>query len=384
VPAWSHSLLESERRQYQVRAPVGKGAFGTVYEARLLGEGGFSKKVALKVLHLSHGDAEEVAQRQRDEARILGLIRHRAVVHVDGLVKLNGRWTVVMEFIDGLDLNKILRGNGKLPPTVALGIISEVASALHVAYHTDGPDGRPLHLLHRDIKPGNITVTTAGEVKVLDFGVARADFDLREAETRSVRFGSMGYMSPERLEGEDLAGGDIYSLGVLLWEFLCGTRFGQTQLSRQRQEQQVEKQLQVVTKHVGAPSEGITDLLRDMLKFMPEDRPNGREVERRCGELLREVQGPLLRDWAEREIPRLRHGVKPVPDDEGMGGKILVEGNTEWPEAAPAMAPGPDGGAGTSPVVYLAIALLFVVVLLFVFGMILMAGVLGILLGGMI
>ncbi len=377
------SAVHTERRQYEVRAPVGKGGFGTVYEARLLGEGGFSKKVALKVLHDNLDDAEDIAQRQRDEARILGLIRHRAVVHVDGLVQLNGRWTVVMEFIDGLDLNKIMRGHGKLPPSVAVGIVSEVASALHVAYHTDGPDGRPLKLLHRDIKPGNITVTTAGEVKVLDFGVARADFDLREAETRSVRFGSMGYMSPERLEGDDSAAGDIYSLGVLLWETLCGTRFGQTQISKTRQAAQIDKQIAVLESQVPAPSEGIAALLRDMLAFNPEDRPNGRDVERRCGELLREVSGPLLRDWAEREIPRLRHSVRPVDDEEGMSGQILVEGGAAPPRTVSLTGEAPAASQGPNFMLAILVALLFVVVMIVIFIFIVFAGFLGVVLGGL-
>ncbi len=306
---------------------MGKGAFGTVYEARLLGEGGFSKRVALKVLRRDLDQADEVAQRQRDEARILGLIRHRAVVHVDGLVQLNGRWVVVMEFIDGLDLNKIMKQHGRLPPSVALQIIGEIAGALHVAYHTEGPDGRPLRLLHRDIKPGNITITTAGEVKVLDFGVARADFDLREAETRSMRFGSMGYMAPERLEGEDLAAGDIYALGVLLWEMLCGVRFGQTQIARAKQEALVEERLRLLQRKLEGVPDELVGFIREMLAFFPKDRPTGREVERRCSELFRQVKGPLLRDWAEREIPRLRHGVTPPEDEEGLTGQILVEGS---------------------------------------------------------
>jgi serine/threonine protein kinase len=371
--------VDADRRQYEVRAPVGKGGFGTVYEARLLGEGGFSKRVALKVLRRDLDDAEDIAQRQRDEARILGLIRHRAVVHVDGLVQLNGRWVVVMEFIDGLDLNRIMKHHGKLPSSVAIGIIGEVAGALHVAYHTDGPDGRPLRLLHRDIKPGNITVTTAGEVKVLDFGVARADFDLREAETRSVRFGSMGYMSPERLEGEDLAAGDIYSLGVLLWEMLSGTRFGQTQLARKKQVARVEEQLEVLKTKMVDPPDGLVQLVREMLSFFPQDRPTGRAVERRCGELFRDVNGPLLRDWSEHEIPRLRHGVNLPEDEEGLTGQILFEGNQ--PENI--VSPAPNEVANQPPSVAWTLfkAIIIVSMLLGVLALVLMGVIGGLLIG---
>lgn len=353
---------------------MGKGGFGTVYEARLLGEGGFSKRVALKVLHRDLDAAEDVAQRQRDEARILGLIRHRAVVHVDGLTQLNGRWTVVMEFIDGLDLNKIMKLHGRLPASVAIGIIGEVAGALHVAYHTDGPDGRPLRLLHRDIKPSNITVTTAGEVKVLDFGVARADFDLREARTRSVRFGSMGYMSPERLEGEDVAAGDIYSLGVLLWEMLCGTRFGQTQLERKKQEKRVDEQIALLREKLGPVSDGLIQLIRDMISFFPEDRPTGREVERRCGELFRDVDGPLLRDWAERQIAKLQHGVSAPEDEEGLSGTILVEGIVSVPEKGPPVVVSEEGGSSTARALKAVLLVLTVVLVVAAFVVAILAG----------
>ena len=99
----------SEGRRYQILGVIGKGGFGTVYKAQLLGEGGFKRTVALKVLNADMREMEDVASRLRDEARLLGLLRHRAILGVDGLVRLNGRWTVVMEFIDGADLGRVTR-----------------------------------------------------------------------------------------------------------------------------------------------------------------------------------------------------------------------------------------------------------------------------------
>ena len=130
-----------------------------------------------------------------------------------------------MEYIGGADLSR-LEKHGAVPQGPALEIIGEVASALHVAYTTPGPSGEPLRLLHRDIKPQNIIVTPNGEVKVLDFSVARADYAGREAQTRHMLLGSLGYMAPERFEHKDGPGSDVYAMGVLLWEMLSGQQFG--------------------------------------------------------------------------------------------------------------------------------------------------------------
>ncbi|MEM6931118.1 MAG: protein kinase, partial [Myxococcota bacterium] len=152
-------------RRYEVLGIVGRGSAGTVYHARMHGEGGFSKDVALKVLQpTGERDAADIAQRLRDEARVLGLVSHRAIVSVDALVQLDGRWTVVMEYVPGANLFDLTHaetdpsdtGRRALPARVAVEIVSELASALDVAFHTRGPDSQPLRLLHRDLKPSNL------------------------------------------------------------------------------------------------------------------------------------------------------------------------------------------------------------------------------------
>src|SRR5262245_35712256 len=104
-----------DKRRYRVIRTVGKGGFGTVYRAELLGASGFQKQVALKVLNPDVEGSERVARRFRDEARVLGLIHHRAIVQVDGLVRLDGRWTVVMEYVEGIDLRKVIKATGAVP-----------------------------------------------------------------------------------------------------------------------------------------------------------------------------------------------------------------------------------------------------------------------------
>lgn len=291
-------------RRYKILGVLGRGGFGTVYRAELLGEGGFTRAVALKVLNAEVAGLADVAGRLRDEARLLGLLRHRAILQVDGLVRLDGRWTVVMEYVEGVDLAALI-ARGPCPPGVALEVISEVASALHVAYHWASPAGE-LRLLHRDIKPSNILVTAAGEVKVLDFGIARAEFDAREAQTKSVLFGSPGYIAPERLDFVEAPAGDVYSMGVVLHELLAGTGFGKTVGRLESQARQVRQGRERLDA-AGVPAE-VSELVARMLAYEPGDRPSARDVERACRELRGRLAPPWLRDFAEEHVPPMVAG----------------------------------------------------------------------------
>ncbi|MBK9649375.1 MAG: protein kinase [Deltaproteobacteria bacterium] len=129
-----------EPRRYNILGTLGKGGFGTVYKAQLHGSAGFTKIVALKVLNAEVAGKEEFARRARDEARVLGLVRHRAIVQVDGLVVLQGHWVVVMEYVSGVDLKRLMQA-GPVPPGVAAGS-SEVAQALDAAYREPGARGQ--------------------------------------------------------------------------------------------------------------------------------------------------------------------------------------------------------------------------------------------------
>jgi serine/threonine protein kinase len=307
--------------RYQVLEPIGRGGFGAVYKAQMLGEGSFAKIVALKILNAETGDNSEMSRRLRDEARILGLIRHRAIVHVDGLLRLNGRWTLVMEYVEGVDL-KTLITLGPVPAAAALEILGEVAAALNAAWNREGPNGTPLHLLHRDIKPSNIQITAEGEVKVLDFGIARADFGHRESETKSLIFGSPGYIAPERFEHVDGPAGDMFSLGVILYEMLVGKSYGTQILSERRYAQRLGEATEQVIEVGG--NAAVADLMRRMLAYEPGERPTSRDVERTCSDLRRAAHGEGLRDLAERVVPLLRQAHEDMPRDE-LSNSILIE-----------------------------------------------------------
>jgi serine/threonine-protein kinase len=319
------------RRRYKVISTLGKGGFGTVYRAEMIGHGGFSKQVALKVLNETDDESlEEIALRFRDEARILGLIDHRAVVKVDSLAQLEQGWAVVMEYVHGVNVTSMVKA--PTPPRVALQVVEEVASALHAAYAMPSRStGEPLRLIHRDIKPANIRVTPQGTVKVLDFGVARADFRGREAMTTQMRFGSLRYMAPERIDDIDTHAGDIFALGLILAELLGARRYPEPPKSEGRYEAFHNGVGELVRHNLGGGGFPVEDaeLLEEMVALVlqciaydHEARPTAKELEQACRRLARSVPGPELRDWAEATVPGL---IEANPVDQVATDSILME-----------------------------------------------------------
>ena len=292
----------ADGQRYEILGELGRGGFGTVYRARAHGEGGFFKTVALKVLNAEISDEPGFAERLRDEARILGMLQHRAIVRVHDLIRIDGAWTVVMELVTGVELKRLVAA-GPMPAGPALEIIEEVATALDTVFSAPGPDGAPVHLIHRDIKPSNIQLTAAGEVKVLDFGVARAEFQHRESQTRSLFFGSIGYMAPERIDGIDTHAGDVYSLGSVLVELISGVAVGRTSAHPERHETVRTTALARLWER--CPDAELYELAARCLAYDPAARPTGRELARAARRIRAQHPEPWLRDWAETTVPKL-------------------------------------------------------------------------------
>ncbi|MEN0065833.1 MAG: serine/threonine-protein kinase, partial [Myxococcota bacterium] len=311
-------MSSASYRQYRILDVVGRGGFGTVYRAELTASGGFSRQVAIKVLNRDTQDNQDLAKRLRDEARMLGLVRHRAIVQVDGLVMLDNRWAVVMEYVQGSDLFWLM--DEAVPVGPALEVVAEVASALHVAWTAATPEGEPLKILHRDLKPSNILVTPHGEVKIVDFGGARGNFQQREAQTIDVAYGSPGYVAPERLEAIESPAGDIFSLGCVFLELLAAHHVDAGELRRKQHDRRIAKLEERASER--APAAAI-ELAKAMVAWEPDQRPTAREVEREARNIRSQVQDPWLSEWAEGAISRIPE--RDVEEDHDFSDSVLYE-----------------------------------------------------------
>ncbi|MSP61171.1 MAG: PEGA domain-containing protein [Myxococcales bacterium] len=212
--------------QYRLVRQLAVGGMAEIYVASAGGVEGFEKQVALKVIHPNFSADPEFMRMLVDEAKLAVQLQHANIVQTFDLGKVDDNYYIVMELIDGADLFKILKRtadqNIYLPLEAAVFIAHEVAAGLDYAHRKRDPEGRPLQIVHRDISPQNILVSHAGQVKIVDFGIAKAA--LRNQQTAAgVIKGKYYYMSPEQAWGDPIDGRtDIFSAGILLYEMLSG------------------------------------------------------------------------------------------------------------------------------------------------------------------
>lgn len=268
---------------FEVVEILGEGSFGTVCVARVKADP-LRRKVALKILKGEYTANPKIMNRTRDEARLLSRINHPNIVRVERLMEVGGRPVVVMEHVEGASLDKLLlRFRQGLPPAIAIELMRQSLIALHVAYaEAVGHDGQPLRVIHRDIKPSNILLSVHGAVKVVDFGIAKGNFEGREAETESVVMGSRPYMAPERLDGmSDSPSVDVYSSGMSLFELLTG-RHMTLSINPITHEQAMNRQLGYL-KPEGMSQEVLEDLrgvIRRMCAYDRDYRPTSDDAQR--------------------------------------------------------------------------------------------------------
>ncbi len=347
-------------RKFQFIREIASGGFGTVYLVKVVHADGFARIAALKLLHEDWSSNQDVASRMRDEARLLGWLRHRHIVDVLDLTRINGRVAVIMEYLEAIDGKVILQAvaDGKLNP-MPVGAVLEVgvavASALDAAYNRPPyPGEKPLHVIHRDIKPSNVMMDANGGVKVLDFGVARAEFDTREAKTQEMTFGSIEYMPPERLFFEpDTSNSDVYSLGATLYELLCGEKFGRAQLKPEVFKAAFEERWVhlAATRQLGEVAVELHELLARMMAFESEDRLSAAEAIVRLRALARRSPGASLAEWAEAELPPIIEaftGRPMTPSSDSLMGQTLAEDSRGFSENGVVALP-PGAGTRAAP-----------------------------------
>jgi eukaryotic-like serine/threonine-protein kinase len=213
--------------KYRFVVEIGKGGMADVFLAVAQGPIGINKLLVIKRLKADMAEDPELVSMQIDEARLAARLNHPNVVQTIEVAEDGGQYFIAMEYLEGQPLNRIVNRSARkkpMPLAMRLRIICEALGGLHYAHELLDFDGSPLNVVHRDATPQNIFVTYDGQVKLVDFGIAKAS--KREAETRiGVIKGKIPYMGPQQAAGLPVdRRADIFAIGVILWEALAETR----------------------------------------------------------------------------------------------------------------------------------------------------------------
>jgi hypothetical protein len=212
--------------RWEVVRRLGSGGMADVYLAQSKGEAGFEKLVAIKVMHSHLARNQRAVDHFLDEARLAARIHHPNVVAILDLGKIGNDYVIVMEYVDGVDLERLLacarQGNRPIPIPVALGILCRICDGLDAAHRATSPDGTPLGIIHRDIKSANVLISRQGIIKVVDFGIAKAAKQVHFTFAGETK-GTPSMMAPEQRVGEQVdVRADVYSVAAVGYELLTG------------------------------------------------------------------------------------------------------------------------------------------------------------------
>ncbi len=211
--------------KYEVLAHLARGGMAVVYLAIEQGKHGLQRPVVIKQILPQHTEDDSFRRMLFQEARIAARINHPNVVQILELGPHHPPF-IAMEFICGINFRELTRRCAQrevaIPPGVAMGLVMQACAGAHAAHDLKDPSGSDANLVHRDLTPHNLMLNDAGFVKVVDFGVAKADFNLEQTRTGVLK-GKVSYMSPEQLMQESIdRRSDVFALGCVLWELLHG------------------------------------------------------------------------------------------------------------------------------------------------------------------
>lgn len=271
----TEAVVLPEIGRYHLIAELAQGGMGVVHLAVAHGPAGFDKLLAIKELRPELAREEAYVAMFLEEARLAGRLQHKNIVQTFEVGYAGDLPHIVMEFLDGRSLGRIvrkLRETERLPLAAHLRIIAEMLEGLHHAHELRDFDGQPVGVVHRDVSPLNVFVTFDGQVKVVDFGIAKAVDSSLETKAGIVK-GRIAYMAPEQAWGTKVdRRADLYSVGVMLWEAIAGRRLWHGV-------HEVELLNRVLREGAPPPSSVCADVPEDLeaicsraLKRRPEDR----------------------------------------------------------------------------------------------------------------
>jgi serine/threonine-protein kinase len=212
--------------RWEIIKRLGSGGMADVYLAHSRGEAGFEKQVAIKIMHPHLARNERAVEHFLDEARLASRITHPNVVQIQDLGKIGNDYVIVMEYVEGVDLERLLASarfaQRQVPIDVGLAILCRICDGLNGAHRSTASDGSPLNLIHRDVKSANVLVSKQGGVKVVDFGIAKAATQAHLTVAGETK-GTPSMMAPEQRVGEQVdVRADVYAVAAVGYEIVTG------------------------------------------------------------------------------------------------------------------------------------------------------------------
>ncbi|MCZ7681312.1 MAG: serine/threonine protein kinase [Sandaracinaceae bacterium] len=211
--------------RYEVLGRIAFGGMAEIFLGRETTAVGASRYLVIKRILPHVADDDQFVQMFLDEARLAIQLNHPNICHIYEFGELESSYFIAMEWVNGVPLGKLIRKArllGGIPPELGVRIIAQISEALHYAHRAKDALGRPLGIVHRDVSPHNVMVAYDGQVKLLDFGIAKASSHASKTEAGVVK-GKFSYMAPEQCLGKPIdARADVFALGICLYEVLTG------------------------------------------------------------------------------------------------------------------------------------------------------------------
>ncbi len=262
--------------KYELLSHLATGGMASVYLARVTGLGGFERHVVLKTLRAAGLADPSFVGMFLDEARLVATLHHQHVAQVYEVGVTDGTYFLAMEYLHGATVRDVLQSaherGVRLPLDLALSIVCAAAAGLHHAHEQRGPDGAPLRIVHRDVSPSNVMIAYDGSVKLIDFGIAKAEAREIVTEVGFIK-GKAGYMAPEQARGYAVdRRSDVFALGVLAYELTTQRRAFGSDSMFESIERSIRGDLVLPSRIVPGFSEALEAVIATALEPDPDDR----------------------------------------------------------------------------------------------------------------
>jgi serine/threonine-protein kinase len=343
--------------RYELVGEIASGGMATVYLARLTGVGGFQRFVAIKRLHPHLATEKEFVEMFLDEARIAARIHHPNVVPILEVGASAVGYYLVMEYIEGDTLARLLaraatRGK-RLPVGIALRIALDMLAGLHAAHELRDDTGEAVHLVHRDVSPQNVLVGVDGISRITDFGVARAASRLTATRVGQLK-GKIAYMAPEQAAGEEAIDrrADVFAAGIVVWEELAAKRLFKAENEAATLSRVMTEAIAPLTTIVPSLSTALSNVVLRALERCDRQREHRHAARTRR---LRErghgrrsagpTRGRARVDRAQRAESDRRRQAQPFALDQRVG----CRDEPAWSRRHPGRAHAEHGAQGSEP-----------------------------------